>query len=222
LALRHPALAVGALAFLMGCATVAREAGEEATEGALATLAGEEGKKGKAPDGGRAAGPVGEGAAGAAATGLGAELAAGIVDQLARPAPLEDVEALSERAGAALARSFARELAIQLGDRGEGSLVHSLAVAGEGVAAGAVRGAAGELGTAFPECRGPDSGACIRRQIEELGRSGARGALRGAGPWPYLLAAAGGAALALLAVAAVGGAGARRSARRLEVRRAGA
>jgi hypothetical protein len=210
---------LGALAFLAGCATAAREVGEEATEGALASLAGEEGE---AAGTGREAAPEGEGVPGAVAGGIGAELAAGMVDQLARPAPLEDVEAVADRAGAALARSFARELAVQLGRDGEGLLARALAGTGEEVAAGAVRGAAGELGMAFPECRGPESGECIRRQIEELGRASARGALRAAGPWPFLLSAVGGAALALLAVAAAGGVGARRAARRLEVRRAGA
>lgn len=177
-------IAIVVAAQLAGCAAAAHKAGKEATQGALATLAGpNQGEGEKKPAPARAAGP---GAAEApvaappAVKNLGGGIAAGIVGKLAEPERLQDLEAVADRAGTALARSFARELSGQIGARGEGPLAAPLREAGQQVTAGAVRGL---------------------------------------GIWPYLLAAAIGSVITLLAVAAVGAVGARRTSRRLEVRR---
>ncbi len=132
-----------------------------------------------------------------AQTGHGAALGAGIGR---RETP---VEALAAQA----ARAFSRQMAAELGQTGGGPLGASLSATAGEVSGAMARGAGSELGALFPECRGERGSGCLELAVERLSRASAAGIAAGAraslGPWPYVLAFAAGALLALLVAWAI-------------------
>lgn len=84
------------------------------------------------------------------------------------------------------------ELVVNLGGGGEGPLAASIASTGKNVSAAVVGSALDQLTQLFPGCRGPDTVACINRQIAVMSQSAAAGfstGLRQSIGWPLLIVA---------------------------------
>jgi hypothetical protein len=165
-----------------------KQAGEDATSGALATLAnpkqqallgeiaantlvealrgatGQRSGTGGSGAAGMKAGPAGQGRG--AATGVGGT----------GPGGNSPVEVVARQAGRALARSFSGELVRQLGPNGSGPLGQSMSALAGRSSSSALQSAGATLAL-FPECTGADRSRCVQDRINLAAQEAARGAM---------------------------------------------
>lgn len=169
-------LAATAIATAGTCVGCARRLGEQAAAGAIQTM--------------QAQRPIGD----ARFRSAGQNATTGIIDALDSPEQQERIRALvtdmSRAAASAAVDGATQRLFHQLGPGGSSALAAGVANTATVATTAAVAAAGAELPEALAGCHGPDSRACVEREVNALARSAATGftaGIRDTLGWPIVV-----------------------------------